>query len=85
MDKESKNGHSGAEKTNRFQSGFVILQIFFSNRTNSKQEKIRIPCLPSFMYVLPFYLKLLAGAEQARVFSIVILAFRAGVLQKELL
>ena len=62
--------------------------VHFSNscsRTNSKQEKIRIPCLPSFMYVLPFYLKLLAGAEQARVFSIVILAFRAGVLQKELL
>ena len=39
----------------------------------------------TFMYGLPFYLKLLAGAEQARVFSIVILAFRAGVLQKELL
>ena len=37
------------------------------------------------MVYVPFYLKLLAGAEQARVFSIVILAFRAGVLQKELL
>ena len=24
MDKESKNGHSGAKKTNRFQSGFRV-------------------------------------------------------------
>jgi hypothetical protein len=31
-----------------FNQDFVILQIF-SNRTNSKQEKIRIPCLPVFL------------------------------------
>ena len=42
----SKNGHSGAIKTNRFQSGFRDLKKNKKNRTNSKQEKIRIPCCP---------------------------------------
>ena len=47
MDKESKNGHSGAKKTNRFQSGFqdelLLIEIsgFFSIRIQTEQTVSR--------------------------------------------
>ena len=48
MDKESKNGHSGAKKTNRFQSGFqdelLLMKIsgfFFSIRIQTEHTVSR--------------------------------------------
>ena len=65
------------------QETIMICHNLGHSNTNNKIDFCFL--VNTFLYGLPFYLKLLAGAEQARVFSIVILAFRAGVLQKELL
>ena len=39
MDKESKNGHSGAKKTNRFQSGFRVKCRFFQTEQTVNRKK----------------------------------------------
>ena len=55
MDKESKNSHNGTKKTKQVSIRICNTADFFSNKTNSKQEKNQDSVPPAF-YLLFYFI-----------------------------